>query len=112
MRARKRSEERRAIVYVDLLKKERLLQSVLRRHLARTPHNSCSKMCTIVYNIEILFFEKIFIKLFENYYDFINIFNKFKINKLFLYYFYNYKLKFINKINKTKLLKSYIYFII
>ncbi len=49
------------------------------------------------------------------YYNFFNIFNKIKVNRLLLYYPYNYKLKSINKINKinkNNLLKDYIYLLL
>ena len=51
-------------------------------------------------------------RLFEKYYNFINVFDRAKINILFLYRLYNYRIKFAKSINETKLLKSRIYFIL
>ena len=53
-----------------------------------------------------------FNKLFKKYYNYINIFDKLKISILFLYYFYNYKLKFAKKVNKNTLFKNRIYFLL
>ena len=46
---------------------------------------------------------------FKKYHNYINVFNKLKTNILFLYRFYNHKLKFIKKINKNALFKNRIY---
>ena len=51
------------------------------------------------------------IKLLTKYHDYIDVFNKFKINELFSHRFYNHKLKFINEINKIDIFKNRIYFI-
>ena len=48
-------------------------------------------------------------KFFEKYYDYINIFTKLKTNILFLYRFYDYKLKFVKNVNKNALFKNQIY---
>ena len=65
-----------------------------------------------IYKIKIFFQKKKLIKILIKYYNYIDIFNKFKIDKLFSYRFYNYKLKFINKINKMNILKNRIYLIL
>ena len=44
-----------------------------------------------------------------NYNDYINVFDKSQANILFLYHFYNHKLKFIKKVNKNALFKNRIY---
>ena len=48
-------------------------------------------------------------KFLKKYYNYINIFDKLKTNILFLYRFYNYKLKFVKRVNKNALLKNRIY---
>ena len=60
-------------------------------------------------NIKILTSQKMLNKLFINYYDYANVFDKLKTNILFLYRFYNYKLKFAENVNKNVLFKSRIY---
>ena len=49
--------------------------------------------------------------MFEKYYNYLDIFNKVKINELFLYKLLNYKFKFVKKMNKIKLLRNRIYLI-
>ena len=44
-----------------------------------------------------------------NYHNYVNVFNKSQINILFLYRFYDHKLKFVKKINKSLLFKNRIY---
>ena len=53
-----------------------------------------------------------FNKLFINYYNYINVFNKLQANVLFSHRFYNYKLKFIEKVNKNALFKNRIYLLL
>ena len=48
-------------------------------------------------------------KLFVNYYNYINVFDKLKTNILFSHRFYNYKLKFVENVNKNALFKNRIY---
>ena len=48
----------------------------------------------------------------EKYYDFINVFDRDKVNILPLYRLYNYRVKFAENINEIKLLKSRIYSIL
>ena len=48
-------------------------------------------------------------KLFINYYDYINVFNKSKTNMLFSHRFYDYKLKFAENVDKNALFKNRIY---
>ena len=62
-------------------------------------------------NIKILILQKMLSKFSIDYYDYINVFNKSQMNILFLYRFYDYKLKFVEKINKNALFKSRIYLI-
>ena len=50
-------------------------------------------------------------RLLKKYYDFINVFDRDKINILFFYRLYNYRVKFAKSANKIKLLKSRIYLI-
>ena len=52
------------------------------------------------------------IKLLIEYYNYANVFNKTKANKLLLYYSYNYKIEFAKEANKNILSKSRIYFIL
>ena len=54
---------------------------------------------------------EILAKLLIEYYNYIDVFDKTKANKLLSYYLYNYKLKFIDNYNKIELLKSRIYLI-
>ena len=48
-------------------------------------------------------------KLFMNYYNYANIFDKLKANILFSHRFYDHKLKFVKNINKNALFKNRIY---
>ena len=48
-------------------------------------------------------------KFFVNYYDYANVFDKSKTNILFLYRFYDHKLKFVESVNKNALFKNRIY---
>ena len=50
-------------------------------------------------------------KLFINYYDYVNVFDKSQANILSLYRFYNHKLKFAKKTNKNTFFKNRIYLI-
>ena len=63
-------------------------------------------------SVKILIFEKIKKKLSEKYYNYLNVFDRFKVDALLLYRVYNYKLKFVKGVNKIKLLRSYIYLIL
>ena len=51
-------------------------------------------------------------KLLEEYYNFLNVFDRSKVDKLLLYRIYDYKLEFIDGANKTKLFRSRIYSIL
>ena len=51
-------------------------------------------------------------KLFINYYNYANVFDKSQANILSSYRFYDYKLKFVKKANKNTLFKSRIYSIL
>ena len=62
-------------------------------------------------NTKSLIYKKILVKLFSKYYNFINVFDRTKTNKLSLYRIYDYKLEFIEDYNKIDLSKSRIYLI-
>ena len=49
---------------------------------------------------------EILVKLLIEYYNYIDVFDRIKTNKLLSYYLYNYKLEFINNYNKIELSKS------
>ena len=51
-------------------------------------------------------------KLFINYYNYVNVFDKSQANILSSHRFYNHKLKFAKRANKNNLLKSRIYSIL
>ena len=51
------------------------------------------------------------IKLLIKYYNYVDVFNKIKIDKLLLYRFYNYKIEIVDKVNKNTLSKNRIYLI-
>ena len=65
-----------------------------------------------VNNIEDLTSKNIKKKLPEEYYNFLNVFDRSKADKLLLHRIYDYKLKFIDGANKTKLPRSRIYSIL
>ena len=50
-------------------------------------------------------------KLFINYYDYVNVFDRSQANILSLYRFYNHKLKFAKRLNRNILFKSRIYLV-
>ena len=56
--------------------------------------------------------KKIKYKLSLEYYNYLDIFDRIKINIFSLYYLYNHKLEFNNNFDKIKLLKSRIYSIL
>ena len=62
-------------------------------------------------NAETLIYNKILAKLFIEYYNFVNVFDRIKANELLSHRSYNYKLKFIDNYNKIGLSKSRIYLI-
>ena len=51
-------------------------------------------------------------KLFINYYDYANVFDKSQANILFSYRFYDHRLKFAKETDKNTLFKSRIYSIL
>ena len=55
---------------------------------------------------KILTHKEILVKLFSKYYNYIDIFDRIKTNKLLSYRIYNYKLKFTENYNKIELSKS------
>ena len=61
--------------------------------------------------IDILNLEKIKTRLSSKYYNYLNVFDRLKTNKLSSHRLYNYRLKFVENINKFKLSRSRIYFI-
>ena len=62
-------------------------------------------------NVDVLIFRKMLNKLFVNYYNYVNVFDKSQADILFSHRFYNHKLEFAERINKNTLLKSRIYLI-
>ena len=63
-------------------------------------------------NVNVLTFQKMLNKLFVNYYDYANVFDKSQTNILFLHRFYDHRLKFAKEADKNILLKSRIYSIL
>ena len=57
-------------------------------------------------SVKTLIYNEILAKLLIEYYNYINVFDKIKADKLLSYRSYNYKLEFINNYNKIELLKS------
>ena len=76
-------------------------------------YKKCYKSYTLkivqINNVEIFIFQKMLNRLFVNYYNYTNIFDKLKANVLFLYRFYDYKLKFVENVDKNALFKNRIY---
>ena len=62
-------------------------------------------------NIDVLTSQKMLNKLFINYYNYANVFDKSQADILFSHRFYDYKLKFAERADKNTLLKSRIYLI-
>ena len=60
-------------------------------------------------NVDVFTSQKMLNKLFINYHNYANVFNRSQANILSLYRFYDYKLEFAKGINKNTLLKSRIY---
>ena len=63
-------------------------------------------------NINVLTSQKVLNKLFINYHNYANVFDRSQANILFLHRFYNHRLKFAEGANKNTLLKSRIYSIL
>ena len=71
--------------------------------------NSNASYTIRINNAETLIYNEILAKLLIEYYNYIDVFDKTKANKLLSYRLYNYKLEFINNYNKIEFLKSRIY---
>ena len=65
-----------------------------------------------VNSVEILTLEEIKKRLSNEYYDYLNVFNRFKADALLSHRKYNYKLKFVERADKAKLSRSRIYLIL
>ena len=80
---------------------------------SKRKYKKCYKSNTSIYinKTEILTHKEILVKLLSKYYNYINVFDRRKANKLLSYRIYNYKLKFTKKRDKIELFKSRIYFI-
>ena len=63
-------------------------------------------------NVDVLTSQKMLNKLFINYYNYVNVFNRSQADILSSYRFYNYKLKFAKEANKNTLFKNRIYSIL
>ena len=79
-------------------------------------YKKCYKSYTLKFiqinNVNVLTPQKVLNKLFINYYNYINVFDKSQADILFSHRLYNYKLKFAKRANKNNLLKSRIYSIL
>ena len=60
-------------------------------------------------NVDVLTSQKVLNKLFINYHNYANVFDRSQANILFSYRFYNHKLKFAERADKNTLLKNRIY---
>ena len=85
--------------------------SIINKNKFHISINSETNYLIKINSVKTLIGNEILAKLFIEYYNFINIFNKIKTNELLSHYLYNYKLKFIENYNKIELLKSVIYLI-
>ena len=76
-------------------------------------YKKCYKFYTLKFiqinNVDVLTPQKMLNKLFINYYNYANVFDKSQANILFSHRFYNHKLKFAKRADKNNLLKSRIY---
>ena len=68
--------------------------------------NSKTSYIIRINNMKTLIRNEILVKLLIKYYNYIDVFDRIKTNKLLSYYLYNYKLEFINNYNKIELSKS------
>ena len=73
--------------------------------------NSEASYTIRINNIKTLTRDEILVKLLIEYYNYINVFDRIKANKLLSYRLYNYKLEFIDNYNKIELSKSRIYLV-
>ena len=80
--------------------------SIINKNKFHISINSETNYLIKINSVKTLIRNEILAKLFIEYYNFINIFNKIKTNELLSHYSYNYKLKFIENYNKIELLKS------
>ena len=80
--------------------------SIINKNESYISVNSETNYSIRINSAETLIYNEILVKLLIEYYDFVNVFNRTKANKLLSYYLYNYKLKFIEDYNKIELLKS------
>ena len=83
--------------------------SIINKNESYISVNSKTNYLIRINSIKTLIRDKILVKLFIEYYDFVDVFNRVKTNELLSYRLYNYKLKFIDNYNKIELSKSRIY---
>ena len=90
-----------------------ILVNKLYLYKSKRKYKKCYKSNILIYinKTKILTHKEILVKLLLKYYNYINIFNRRKTNKLLSYRIYDYKLKFIKNYNKIELSKSRIYLI-
>ena len=74
-------------------------------------YKSYTSKFTQINNVNIFIFQKVLNKLFINYYNYVNVFNRSQANILSSHRFYNHKLKFAKKTNKNTLFKNRSYLI-
>ena len=88
-----------------------ILVNKLYFYKSKWKYKKCYESNIFIYinKIEILIYEELLVKLLSKYYNYIDVFNRIKANKLLSYRIYNYKLKFTKNRNKIELLKSRIY---
>ena len=85
--------------------------SIINKNKSYISINSETSYSIRINNNKTLIYNEILIKLSIEYYNYIDVFDRKKTNKLLSHYLYNYKLEFINNYNKIELLKSRIYLI-
>ena len=80
--------------------------SVINKNESYISVNSETNYLIKINSAETLIYNEILVKLFIEYYNFADIFNRIKANELLSHRLYNYKLEFIDDYNKIELSKS------
>ena len=102
------------LVTIQIIRTSRISINKLYLYKFNIKYKKCCDSYIVVQinSVNVLTFEKIKKRLSKKYYNYLNIFNRFKADALLSYRLYNYKLKFVKRIDKTKLSRSRIYSIL
>ena len=107
------SSEIHNFISLSIIRNSRILVNESYLYNSKLKYKKCYKLYTIIRinNTKKLTLENVKKKLLNECYNFLNVFDRSKIDELSFYREYDHKLKFIDEINKIKLSRSRIYLI-